>query len=291
MNLVLIVFNLVLGFLAATLGMLAGLAGGVLIVPILIIIGIPVQEVIGSVQAALFFPTLIASIDGFKRREIAYKFAILFEISTVIGTWIGAYLTDIIPSFYLKLIFGFLAFMISFSILRHSKKKQKMETLGHKIPEKPSKLYLLIAKVNQKVPPHLTIKFSNKQEESLISLPLMVLFGIIIGTVAGMLGIAGGWLKTPLMILVYQFPIYNALSTALFMALITVSSGALAHWSLGHLNYELTIPLAIGLSFGSLIGLKVRYKMSSTQLTRAVGVVLAIIAIILIISTFQTKNF
>ena len=277
---------ILLGITASSLGMLAGLAGGIILVPLLIVIGVPVQEVIGTVQSALILPTLIASIEGFRRKEIFIRFAIIFEFSTIAGTWIGAYLTIIVPSLILKLVFTGLAFFFSVMIFRNSKSSSSIPDLEPAIEDIPgeSKLFSYINKLNKKVKPFLKFKIG-KTTEAQVSIPLMVVFGLFIGITAGMLGIGGGWIKTPLMIIVYKFPVHSATSTALFMALITVTSGGLAHAFFGNLNLELLIPLAIGLTLGSFIGLKIKHRLASAKLSKVVAIILAIVALLLLLST------
>ncbi len=289
MNTVMLFFFLILGFIAASLGISAGLAGGVLIVPVLLFLGFPASEVIGSVQAALILPVLLASIDGLKRKEVNIKFAVIFEASTIVGAWIGAYFTKILPDFYMKVLFSLLAFMFSYLMISRKADKTKLvsatdvseELLTMKSLQ--ASIFQHIKTLNQRLRPHFELKLND--DHGMVSIPLMIFFGLTIGFFAGMLGIAGGWLKTPLMVLVYEFPPHSATSTALFMALITVSGGTLAHWYLGHVKPMMTIPLTLGLVMGSALSLRIKHRLSSEKLPVFIAFMLVVVGMILLFST------
>ncbi len=289
-NVAFILFFL-LGFLAAALGNLAGIAGGIFIVPTLLLMGFPAADVIGSVQASLILPMILASIDGFRRKEVNIKFALIFEISTVTGAWIGAFFTRIIPEILMKLIFSMLAFFFSVLIFRQarnmnsSQEKKQNKTSSRTGGDSPleERTFMWMKKLNARIRPRFTMTLNGSTV--VVSIPLMIVFGFMIGFLAGMLGIAGGWLKTPLMMLVYDFTPHAATATALFMALLTVTGGSIAHFYYGHVNLGLTLPLTLGLTIGSLTAIKIKHRLSSKRLPKIIAIMLALVGLILLIST------
>lgn len=74
----------------------------------------------------------------------------------------------------------------------------------------------------------------------------LVLWGLAIGLVAGLAGVGGGALVTPLFKLAYGLPIISATSTSLFTILPTSLSGAVRHVKNGYTN--LKVGLVIGLT-------------------------------------------
>lgn len=280
-----------LGLLAAGLGNLAGIAGGIFIVPVLLLLGLPPTEVIGSVQAALVLPMIIASWDGLRRKEVNVKFALMFEASTVVGAWMGAFFTKVVPTVFLKFLFSMLAFMFAALIFRQSSKfddngqndATSRENNSEGRPSLESKVFSLVKSLNDKWWPHISMSLDGTK--TVVSVPLMVFLGFNIGFLAGMLGIAGGWVKTPLMMLVYDFTPQAATATALFMALLTVTGGTLAHWYYGHVNIMLTVPLTLGLIAGSTIAVKIKHRVSSKQLPRIIAVMLVLVGMVLLFST------
>ncbi len=286
-----------LGLVAAGIGNLAGIAGGIFIVPFLLLLGFPASETIGSVQAALILPTVIASWDGLRRKEVHVKFALIFEISTVLGTWVGAFFTKFIPTVMMKLLFSMLAFAFSVLVFRqgrggnsfqHPQDGKKDERDDSLVQESSMRnaFFHHVKVLNTKIKPHFSLTTNGTR--ALVSIPLMIMFGFSIGFLAGMLGIAGGWLKTPLMILVYEFSPHSATATALFMALITVTGGALAHWFFGHVNYTMSIPLTLGLTLGSMLAIKIKHRVSSTTLPHFIALILGLVGMILILSSVMS---
>ncbi|MHA1451203.1 MAG: sulfite exporter TauE/SafE family protein [Candidatus Hodarchaeales archaeon] len=179
------IISLVIG----SLSIIAGFGGGVFLVPVLtVFFGISLKTVIGTVLLSLVFPAAIGSIGAWKRGEIDFRLAIMFEIPTIIGSIIGATITssEIIPEFLLKLCFGLLAIFFSYNMLNKVRQQQKGITRSNG---------RFLRKLTA-IPPIVTLE--NNNTVYTISIPVIASGGLIIGFLAGMLGVGGGWLKTPL---------------------------------------------------------------------------------------------
>lgn len=68
--------------------------------------------------------------------------------------------------------------------------------------------------------------------------------GILVGVLAGLLGIGGGTLMVPLLVALGCSPI-ESVATSSFAILITASSGSLQNWRMGYLSLHRVLPLAI----------------------------------------------
>jgi uncharacterized protein len=87
-----------------------------------------------------------------------------------------------------------------------------------------------------------------------ISFLLSTLFGLISGIVAGFLGIGGGFMKTPIMVNVFNLHPIIATSTALFMILFTSLTGTVSHYFLGNIHFRYAFPITVGFIIGAFIG-------------------------------------
>lgn len=68
------------------------------------------------------------------------------------------------------------------------------------------------------------------------NLPKIVGFGFIAGFLSGLLGIGGGVIKVPIMSLIFNIPIHNAVSTSTFMIVITSLVGSLSHFFMSNVD-------------------------------------------------------
>jgi len=269
-----IIFGLIfiIAIFVGALGILAGFAGGVLLVPILVVFfHKPLALVIGSVALSLILPSITATFQAYKKGEVLFLFALVFEIPTSIGAEIGAHLTVKLPELVLYFFFSFLAFTVGVNMLKESLKKaekQKKEGLFKKINIGPK------------------LKFVKNDIEIEASIFLIIISGFFIGMISGMLGIGGGWLKTPLMVIAFGFPEAMATATAIFMIVITTTVSGLTHFFLGNTSLELVFPLTAGLTSGALIGRKIKNRMNNTQIRKIIGIALIIIGFMMFYEGF-----
>ncbi len=92
-----------------------------------------------------------------------------------------------------------------------------------------------------------------------ISLPYLIeiifsmLIGFLIGVVSGLLGVAGGEYRIPVLIYLFGLPVKIAGTVSLLVSIPTILAGFIKHWRIGHLNHY---GVAVGLimSFTSALG-------------------------------------
>jgi len=230
-----------IGFLAGTTGSMLGIGGGFIIVPLLVLIsGLEMHLAVATSLVSIVM-TSIASASVYSNEGlIDFKLGLLLSIFTTIGAIIGAYLAIHISENALKVIFGV---VLTYASLRMLKGK------FHKKEEGKRRFYL--------GPP----------------------LSFLAGMASGMLGIGGGTLKVPLMVLALKVPTKIAIATSAFMIGITASSGALVYWSLNMLDPHLVAPIALGIFLGSKLGTRIGLKAGEDILRRVFGALLLFFAL------------
>ncbi len=263
---------ILLSIIISIFSIIAGLGGGVLLVPLLSIgFGFPLKIVIGTVMVSLIVPASIGSFGAFRRKEIFVKFGLLFEIPTAIGVYFGAKLTVALSEEIIYVVFGSVALILSINMVIKA-----LSTKNHK--ENKNSIWTHIGSIK----PVITIK--KGEENHRISIPSLIIAGLIIGFLAGMLGVGGGWLKTPLMVLAFGIGANIATGTAIFMILMTSITGGATHYSIGNIDTALLGSLVIGLGIGAIIGNYLKPKFKNYQITFVVAFILLIVAITMIYS-------
>lgn len=185
--------------------------------------------------------TSAASASVYSRENlIDFKLGLLLSIFTAIGAIIGAYLAVYISENILKIAFGV---VLTYASLRMLKGSFQTRETGKR------RLYL--------GPP----------------------LSFLAGMASSMLGIGGGTLKVPLMVLALKVPTKIAIATSAFMIGITASSGAFVYWSMNMLDPHLIAPLTLGIFLGSRLGTKIGLKTGEDILRRAFGTLLLFFAL------------
>lgn len=224
-------------------GTVVGFGGGVLLVPLLILFfHYPIELAIGSTMAAMVPASLIASFFNYREKNIDYLVASLIQFPAMSGTVLGALLVSFLPVLELQFIFAFFVIIVGFLLLSEPRG-------SHRMHRKTGVMY----HVN-----HMPTSFIRRMKEKHLAYRLnagiVVLFGFITGTVAGLFGIGGGFLQTPVMIKVFGMPTRISVSTSLFILTVTSLTGFITHYWLGHVIWDKTIPLMTAFGLGATLG-------------------------------------
>ena len=92
---------------------------------------------------------------------------------------------------------------------------------------------------------------------------------------AAFLGTGGGFLRTPVLVAVFGFPVRVAVATSVFALSIYATVGATVHAGLGHLDWYPTFVWAgVGFLVGSQIGTRLVGKVPTVWLIRLLVAVL-----------------
>jgi hypothetical protein len=109
---------------------------------------------------------------------------------------------------------------------------------------------------------------------------LYLLLGLVAGILSGLIGIGGGILIVPVLVLLFSFSQHQAQGTSLAVLLLPI--GLLAVWTYykaGHVNIQAGALIAAGFFIGGLIGAKIAVGISDELLNKIFGVALLLIAI------------
>ncbi len=273
MEILVLLLIFVLSFFIEAFGIIGGLSGGVLLVPLLhFVFGVPFKQSVGTVMLSLGIPSAIATIGSARRREVDYKLGLIFQIPAAIGAVLGALLVIILPVVIMQAIFGLLALVLSRRMLSHY--KQALDG----VETTPSSFWNLVGRFG----PHLKVK--TDQYDYTISIPALIVFGFLIGLISGMMGIGAGWLQVPLLIIGFGVPPLIASGTSLFVNLLKSITGGVTHFTTGNFNMEIFLVLSVSLPLGALMGNHLRGKLRNHHVSLVIGLLLLLVAMTMILS-------
>lgn len=107
----------------------------------------------------------------------------------------------------------------------------------------------------------------------------VVLAGLGTGVLTGFLGVGGGFLIVPALVLLAGLPLPRAVGTSMAVIALSSFSGALAHLSVGHVPVELVLPMGGGAIVGALLGAPLSGRLPETPVRVGFAVLSVAVAI------------
>jgi len=255
-----------LGFLIGTVASMVGVGGGVFIVPLLTLLyEFSPPEAVGTSLATIIFTSLASTANYSRQKRIYYKAGLILALTTVPGAFLGAYLTSIIEERLLGLIFGFFIFFVALRMIF------KLSFSGTKHSDTEKSTY------NTPV----------VSESSLFESRTKILLGVTLsffgGLSSGLLGIGGGSLLVPIMMLAMKIPMHITVATSMFTMIFTSTSGVVQHFRQGNIFSEYVLLLVLGTIFGAQLGAYTSKKISAGNLRTIFGIVLVLVSMRMIL--------
>jgi uncharacterized protein len=259
------------------LGSLIGIGGASILVPILVLFGIPVKEAIASGMVAII-ATSSGSAATFVRSHIAnIKVGMYLEMFTILGAIAGATITTYIHATYLY--FFFAAFLLtSFLKFRESMTKDFIPATHQD-------------RFSQWLGLHGSYYDAAKKEEVAykVTNALPGGFGMLVaGLAAGMLGIGAGAFKVTIHEYVLKMPPKVSSTTSNFVIGITALAGVSVYLFSGLLNLTLMAPMAIGTTIGAILGGRVLNRLNNRTLRILFFIVVTYLIVQMLIKGFTS---
>jgi len=108
---------------------------------------------------------------------------------------------------------------------------------------------------------------------------------LLVGGLSGLIGIGGGILKIPMMVLLFHVPMNVAVGSSAFMVGVTASGGFLGHLKAGRCDWAIALALAPGVFVAGQIGARKSIKVDKKKMKVYFGYFLFALAVLLAIRT------
>lgn len=254
----------IFGFFIGVMAAMTGVGGGIFIVPLLTLMyGFSPSMAVGTSLSAIILTALSATFNYSKQKRINYKIGFLLIIATAPGAIVGAFLTSIISSQILGIIFGVFLMIVSYQLLIKTGILNRNQIQSNK--EQTSK------DTYNKMP-------INKRQ-AIIGVPLIFLGGVA----SGLFGVGGGIIIVPILLFFYKVPIHYAVATSMFVMIFTSLSGVCQHFALGNIDWVFALLIGVGSIIGTQVGAQLSKKISARNLQIIFSIFLFLVAIIMIL--------
>ncbi len=252
-----------LGGLVGVLSGMFGVGGGFLMTPLLFFIGIPPAVAVATEANQIVASSFSGVLANIKRKLVDFKMGTVLLVGGLVGSALGIVLFNYLKSLgqvdlLVKLCYvvflgvvGGLMFIESLNAIRKSKKTggapptRKRHNWVHNLPFKMkfrvSGLYISI------IPP--------------------LLVGLLVGVLAAIMGVGGGFIMVPAMIYLLGMPTKVVIGTSLFQIIFVTAFTTMLHATTNQtVDMVLAILLIIGGVIGAQIGSRIGARMKAEQL-------------------------
>ena len=217
---------LILAALGVLGGMFSGLVdggGGIIFVPALVYAaGWDIKEAVAASLVVVVFASLSGTLRNLKSEDpINWRVAALLSSTAAPASLIGVYISRVSPETVVQVAFAALLLALAYPTTRGP------------------------------------VEYGGPRKK--ILLPLVLAAGVFIGTLSGLVGVGGGVLMVPLMVLGLGLQTKRAVSTSLAVVLFVAIVGAAGYITTGFREELLSLPpLIVGSMLGAWPGVRLR---------------------------------
>ena len=248
-----ILLYLLLGIATGTFGTLVGLGGGIILIPVfLLVFGWSAQNVVATSLCVVFFNALSGTLAYIRQKKVYYDAAIRFALCTVPSALIGSYVAHFFTGDMFRTVFG--CFMIATAIFL-AYRRTKLVPVRDFDPK--------------------TFTYNR---------PLGMFASVGAGFLSSVLGIGGGVIHVPTMIYALKFPAHVAAATSTFVLAVSALVGVVSHFALGHVLLMPALAIGIGAVIGAQLGARISKKTKPTSIMNLLTLAQIIVGLQLILN-------
>ena len=273
----------VVGFITGVFGVLVGAGGGFILVPILRIFfpGIEPAIVSGTVLALVAANSISGAFAYRYMRVVDKRSAYLFAAAAIPGSVIAPFILKQalagLPGIY-DTAFGLILVILAMRLAT-----QQFDTGRH------SRLARARSRRRSFINPqtlrrrHITAESGETYRYRLHEV-WAVLINFVLGFISSFFGIGGGFLRTPILVYAFGFPVQVAVATSIFALSFYTTAGAATHAFLGNIEWFPTfIFTGIGLVTGGQIGARLSGRVRGPWIMRLLMLVILAMGVQLVI--------
>ncbi len=237
-----------------------GLGGGVVYVPLLVLMGLTVKEasVISLFAIALASSTAFATY--LRSGRFDWKLAAVIDPPTDVMAFIGGFYANLIDEELLIAVLVALVWAAGVLMLRRPLKRSSTA---------PASWF--------------TWRREFRGEVYFVNVPLTCTLTGLIGFFVGMVGITGGIFKVPIMVLACGVPMDVAVGTSSGMVLLTALSALIGHLATAsYVDWSVVASVGLACLLGGAAGARVALKTERAVLRRLYGALMFALAVALV---------
>lgn len=248
-----------------------GVGGGFLMTPLLIFIGIPPAVAVGSEASQILASSSSGVMAHMRRKNVDVKMGAVLVVGGAIGSGFGVWLFRILREL------GQIDLVIALSYLIF------LGTVGSLMLVESIRAWFQVQRSGGRGKLHrhhflhgLPLKMRFQRSRLYISALTPLVLGFLVGILAAIMGVGGGFLMVPAMIYVIGMPTQVVVGTSLFQIAFVTAVTTFLHATN---NYTVDIVLALSLIVGGVIGAQIGTSFGAKLRGEQIRILLAVIVL------------
>jgi uncharacterized membrane protein YfcA len=257
---------------AGFVGAMSGMGGGVVLIPALTLLGMPIKQAI-AVSIVSVVATSSGAASAYVRDRLTnLKVGMFLEMFTITGALLGASLTLIVPEQPLYVAFGVVV-LATWSTLLF----RRTERLPDAAEQDRLTRWLAADDTYVDAASGRTIHYYPVR--AYLGGPLMVGAGLI----AGLLGVGAGSIKVLIFDVAMGLPAKVATTTSNLIIGVTALAGTSVYLAAGLIDPGLAAPVILGVLLGALVGTRLLVRLRNQVIRRFFLVVLLVLGLEMVV--------
>jgi len=245
------VMILAAAFLAvAVVFSMMGQGGGVLYTPIQVWLGVDFHTAATTSLFLIMVLSLSSTLVFRKAKKTDWGLALVLESSTMAGGFTGGFVSAYVAGAVLSGVFAGVIFLAAWFMIRPGRRRVLCgEGTGG----------------------FFSWKRALGAETFCVNLAVALPVSFAAGLLSGLVGVGGGILKVPMLVLLFGIPMDIAVGSSAFMVGLTAAAGFGGHVIHGHWDWKTSMILAVVVFAGGQIGSRVTLGIDKARLKKAFG--------------------
>ena len=278
-NIIYILFLSFIGFIISFIGGMVGLVLGVIRLPFILSTGLSVPESVGTNIGVSTLGAITAAIQHLRNKNISFTIFIIMAITGAIGAFIGASLTKTVPINFFLILVGLIISYESFIILKDNINIKRNKKINKKNYNNDKDVTEYNSRLNQR-----------SLKKFYYDIFIQSIIGFLIGILGGLVGLVLGSIRLPAMIKILKTEPKIAVGTNMLISSVMGMSGFIGHLINAEVNFLYLIVLGPSAMVGGFLGAKYTNYLSPSTLKKLIGIVLAIVGAVILISPYFSNN-
>ena len=272
----------------------AGVGGGFFMTPALIVLGFPANFAVGTSLAWVMGNSIVGVFSHRRFGNVDMKLGLVMMVAAMGGVEVGVrilnWVTDLglADEAVLSISICLLLIVGSYTLMESIKSKRQLDKMLE-AEEVPSAVKAsAISRKLQNI--HILPMLHFDKSRVTISLWIILAIGFLVGMLAGIMGVGGGFIIVPSLVYLIGLPSFMAVGTSLFQIIFSAAYGCIRHTMSGNViifaAFIMLVASCIGVQFGAIVtryvrGISVRYILGISILLAAGGAVLKLLGVLL----------
>lgn len=240
------------GLIGLSLGLIGG-GGSIITVPVLVyVLGVEAHEAVGMSLAIVGATSLVGSILHYRRGTLQLKTGLTFGAAGVVGAFVGSPLTRLLSPPVLMMTFATLMLVVAVLMLRRKSNDVEVES-----------------------------------DEQVLSVWKALSAGFGVGVLNGFLGVGGGFLIVPALVMFGGLGMKDAIGTSLFVIFLNCVAGLIGHASQNGFDWSLTAQVTALAVAGTVIGTLLSHRFAANKLQKGFAVFVLTVAVFLMAKNYS----